>query len=110
VVRFSTTASWKAASEDREVITNSDPVCGFPFEEGKEYLVYAGIYDYLSRSYTGKCQRTKAISDAAQDLAALGRPAETRLRWFQVKTLAVISMFVLVGTGALILRARRRRS
>ena len=44
--------------------------CGYPFEVGKEYLVFAsGTYDDLS-AYL--CSRTGLISDSGKDLVLLG--------------------------------------
>ena len=63
---------WKGPRrETLEVSTPRDEAsCGFPFEEGKEYLVYA---------YTGKqglevdlCSETVPLSEAGVDLEVLG--------------------------------------
>ena len=49
--------------------------CGFPFEEGESYLVYArGGPDELETSI---CGRTSDLSYAAADLRALGAPRRT---------------------------------
>ena len=46
-------------------------VCGFPFELGKEYLIYAGR---ASSGHLGVslCSRTRELSRAADDVTALG--------------------------------------
>ncbi|RAV12987.1 hypothetical protein [Paenibacillus contaminans] len=43
--------------------------CGFGFEKGKQYLVYA--YSDNDRLVTNMCDRTKLISNAAEDLSLL---------------------------------------
>ena len=64
---------WKGdVTANTEVYTASECcVCGFPFELGKEYLIYAyrGSSGQLAVSL---CSRTRALSDAAEDIAALG--------------------------------------
>lgn len=45
--------------------------CGFGFEEGKSYLVYAAEEGGLT---TNLCTRTRSIDQAEEDLAALGEP------------------------------------
>jgi hypothetical protein len=44
-----------------------DADCGFPFERGGRYLVFAQVMD--GRITAGHCGRTKALADAAADLA-----------------------------------------
>ena len=45
--------------------------CGYPFESGREYLVYAHRYP-SGRLVTNICRRTRPIELAAEDLTALG--------------------------------------
>jgi hypothetical protein len=42
--------------------------CGFSFEEGKRYLVYAYPHPATGKLYTGICQRTRLLSEASEDL------------------------------------------
>jgi Tissue inhibitor of metalloproteinase len=61
-----------AAADTVTVVTaNSSAACGYGFEQGRTYLVYAddGGDGQLSASL---CSRTARIEDAAEDLAALG--------------------------------------
>jgi len=44
--------------------------CGYPFEEGKDYLICA-TFDEHKNLRTGICSRTKPISAAAEDLRYL---------------------------------------
>lgn len=69
--------SWKQARCGTVVVqTASDSAaCGFGFEVGKSYLVYADIEK--GKLTTSLCSRTRAIEDAGEDLAALGEPQQT---------------------------------
>jgi hypothetical protein len=50
--------------------------CGYPFEVGERYLVYAYREKEASRLGTGICTRTRPIADAAEDLRYIeGLPA-----------------------------------
>jgi hypothetical protein len=64
---------FKGAEGDTVTVTtsNSSAACGYGFEQGSTYLVYAndGQDGQLSVSL---CSRTARIEDAADDLAALG--------------------------------------
>ncbi len=64
---------WKGdiAARTDVYTANECCVCGFPFELGKEYLIYAGR---ASSGHLGVslCSRTRELSKAADDVAALG--------------------------------------
>lgn len=47
----------------------SEAACGFPFEKGQKYLVYASEYE--RKLYTSICQRTMSIRYAEKDLKYL---------------------------------------
>jgi hypothetical protein len=47
--------------------------CGFSFEEGKRYLVYAYPHPATGKLYTGICQRTRLLTEAAEDLEYFGK-------------------------------------
>jgi hypothetical protein len=49
----------------------ADAMCGYPFQMGREYLVYAQQED--GRLVTGLCSGTKPLADAAGDLRYLRR-------------------------------------
>jgi len=61
---------WKGPErETLEVSTSSqETACGVPFEEGREYLVYAYGEQGLE---TDLCSQTKPLSEAGTDLAVL---------------------------------------
>jgi hypothetical protein len=72
-VRLLIKDSWKGNSPKEITITtgigNGD--CGYPFEVGESYLIYASGDE--NRLSTHICQRTKNLSDSAQDLQVLGK-------------------------------------
>lgn len=74
-VRFALAAAWKGVPEGDEVTvtTSADgATCGYSFEVGEEYLVYAhGDPGDLS---TGLCTRNDRLDRATEDLTALGEP------------------------------------
>lgn len=67
-VRARVVQSFKGSDDGRITFytaTNS-AACGFHFEEGRRYLVYASAYD--GTLSTGICTRTAALADAEEDL------------------------------------------
>jgi hypothetical protein len=60
------------ATSTLEVVTGEGGGdCGFSFEEGKQYLVYAYPHAASGKLYTGICQRTRLLSGADEDLEYL---------------------------------------
>jgi len=75
-VGFRVSQRWKGpADETISVSTPSQPAtCGFTFESGKTYLVYA---DSMNGSLVATlCSRTRPIEMAGEDVLALGAPLE----------------------------------
>ena len=68
-VEFDVSTVWKGSNSPTRRLTTrqSEVSCGFTFVEGVEYVVYS----HDSRT-VGLCSRTRPLSRAAQDLAALG--------------------------------------
>lgn len=61
---------WKGPRQQTVTIrtgADSGGGCGYPFEEGREYLVYAG-----EGMTADLCSETKPLSEASADLEALG--------------------------------------
>lgn len=79
-VHFKVDKAWKGTVESEMVITtgNDDGDCGFSFEKGQNYLVYASISNmYVEGTLsTTICHRTTKISNATEDLNALGEGQE----------------------------------
>lgn len=75
-VRFAVSETWKGA-EGPEIelqTAGNSAACGFAFQEGEEYLVYT--YETSGTgpdTATGICQRTTELSNAGEDLDALGQ-------------------------------------
>ncbi|NEQ22085.1 MAG: hypothetical protein F6K28_23390 [Microcoleus sp. SIO2G3] len=71
-VTFEVSEVWKGNNQRRLVVSTSDSSasCGYSFQEGQEYLVYASEED--AQLKTGLCSGTKRLSDARADLAMLG--------------------------------------
>ncbi len=69
---FEVSQMWKGARQGTIVATTprDSAGCGFEFEVGREYLVYAGTTD--GKLSVSLCSRTQQLSDAAADLQALG--------------------------------------
>ncbi len=80
-VKFIVSRVWKGV-EGTEVIVNTsgyNPACGFNFEKGKKYLVYAYPDRWkLNVFETNICNRTKELRSAARDLRVIGRGSELK--------------------------------
>jgi hypothetical protein len=72
-VTFEVSTVWKGQPNRQFVVRTSDSSasCGYSFEKGKEYLVYAS--NQGSQLETGLCSGTKPLANARPDLAVLGR-------------------------------------
>lgn len=74
IVKFRADKSWKGNVSRRiSISTGADSaLCGFNFEIGKSYLIYAQGAD-AKNLQTNICTRTAALTNAKADLKALGR-------------------------------------
>lgn len=84
-VTFEVYTVWEGPRSDRVTVTTArwSLSCGYPFEAGKEYLVYArGEADDLQVSL---CSHTKPLGLAAGDLDALGNGHGTGL-WTELRS------------------------
>ena len=72
-VIFEVSKVWKGKLEKQQVVLTSDSSasCGYNFEKGKEYLVYANGQG--TQLQTGLCSGTTLLANAQRDLAVLGR-------------------------------------
>jgi hypothetical protein len=70
-VNLAVEESFKGVTTKEMLITTarSEAACGFPFEKGQKYLVYAS--EYQGKLYTSICQRTMPIRYAEKDLKYL---------------------------------------
>jgi hypothetical protein len=74
-VRAQVEKIWKGQTCGELTVTTGlgDADCGYAFEVGKTYLIYAFLEN--GGLATNICTRTAAVEQAAEDLAALGAPA-----------------------------------
>ena len=74
VVKFRAEKAWKGNVSKRiSLSTGADSaLCGFNFEVGKSYLIYAQGTD-ANNLQTNICTRTAGLTNAKADLKALGR-------------------------------------
>ena len=73
-VRFKIEESWKGMSNKEATVFTGQGGgdCGYKFEIGERYLVYAYKYDVTDIG-TNICQRTASLRQAAGDLKVLGK-------------------------------------
>ena len=76
VVTFRVEKSWRgeAAGEVQVRTGTGGGDCGYTFQRGVKYLVYANTRE--GRLYTGTCNRTKPLAEAGDDLAYLATAFE----------------------------------
>lgn len=69
---FQINTVWKGAASPTLVVTSArnGASCGFHFEQGREYLIYA--YAQNGELHTDICTRSAELNNAQADLAALG--------------------------------------
>jgi hypothetical protein len=77
VVKLQVEQSWKGPSCTEMTVATGrgDGDCGYPFEVGKSYLVYAHKDGETLR--TNICTRTKPLDVADEDLTALGAASQS---------------------------------
>lgn len=71
--------TWKGAAQPTAVVSThiQGPACGFRFEEGRRYLVYARLSSSGELSVS-LCSRTRRLRQAEFDLGVLGSPTWRR--------------------------------
>ncbi len=74
LVRLRVEESWKGVRCGEVTVTTGlgDADCGYAFQEGQSYLIYADKQQ--GKLSTNICTRTKPTAEAGEDLAALGTP------------------------------------
>ena len=82
--------------------------CGYPFEMGQSYLVYA--FGLESSLETHLCTRNQPLAAAAEDLSGLGEGIEpSKPGWDLMPTLAALLVLVAAVTAAGAIFYRRKR-
>jgi len=112
-ITFEVYTVWKGPHTNTFTITTarSSASCGYAFEMGKEYLVYArGEADDLQVSL---CSRTKPLTRARGDLAELRKGNQTSvsamLRAYKYPLIAAVVIVVALGVGIKLLVSRWMR-
>ena len=74
---FKVTQVWKGINQSQIIVYDNgfEASCGFEFEIGNSYLVYASK-DNNGELDTGLCNRTAEVSNAGEDLKFLGQGEE----------------------------------
>jgi len=74
VVKFKVESSWKQGYSDEVAVRTGrgGGDCGYHFEAGESYLVYAYSSE-AKKLETNICQRTRGVADATDDLRLLGK-------------------------------------
>lgn len=123
-ILFDVSTIWKGESQSQAIITTGQGGgdCGFDFQEGVEYLVYANpssMYGDDDDLVTIICDRTTELKDAGDDLKVLGQgetPAEKiDLAEEQSKNRSSVLWFItgaviLIGTISIFLWRRMRNT
>jgi hypothetical protein len=100
-VSLQTISVWKGPDRDTLEVTNSN-LCWYPFEEGREYLVYADYYADQGLSVS-LCGENKPLSEASEEVQALSLVDTSG----GVPELGVFGLAGVAGTIAWLLLLRR---
>jgi len=109
---FRVTAMWKGPDADRIKVLTADPsqlMCGYRFEPGVRYLVYA--YETTEGLDTSICTRTTVLDTADYDLSVLGEgtpPPSTRRNDWLIGSGIVFALAAASLTVYVQVRRRRR--
>lgn len=110
MVKLQVLSRWKGEMDKEIYIQTADnsAACGYPFEEGVSYIVYANLYDNFL--HTGLCSRTARLEDAADDLQELdeGEQISTyKPRCGGPTSAVVLQTFLFLSIGMLFSRKGR---
>ncbi len=115
IVRMTVSDVWKGPENQNVTIRTArdSAACGYSFEEGKAYLVYAHESD--NGLATGICERTALLSDAEEDVKELGEAIEPASSEEPISARGkeeylAVSILVLVIAGAFLFWVRSRRA
>ena len=70
-VRFKVKTTYRGEKEESEEVWTDSGDCGYDFQVGETYLVYADEDEESGRINTSVCYRNRRLSDAGDDLAYL---------------------------------------
>jgi hypothetical protein len=97
LTHFLVRSAWKGCWTSAVAVdgTAGGSNCGYSFEMGEEYLIYARRRD--GELYTSQCTRTAPAREAMEDLAALGLPPLTAAVAWLTAVLATVGIALIVG-------------
>lgn len=102
--------SWKMPTEGIVLLnTPWEKDFGFMFEVGKSYLIYA---NKKFTTKTNKCMRTRLLSEATEDIQALGegiKPVSKGNAKYMIGIMIVLGILSLVFLGYVITRGRNKK-
>lgn len=103
---FAVSRSWKQHS-DAILYLNSgfDDACGYAFETGKSYLVYAT--KKFTSWQSSRCTRNAPLEAAAEDMAMLGEGNATQgsaMRRRMAWTIGALGLISILGLALIVLR------
>jgi len=73
--KFRVLQAWKGVDTRIFTLIGTGSNCDYPFEVGREYLVYAGVFEGGPRNGATICGLTRLLSRAKLDMEVLGPPA-----------------------------------
>jgi len=105
-VTFRVDTVWKGIITSSYAIKSMEgsSVCGFIFEKGKKYIVYA------YSNTTNSCSRTRLLSDAAEDIEELGpgkEPLEPESN-LMLTAVFIVAMLFIISTLALLFWKKKK--
>ena len=117
-VEFEVSKVWKGPAYTTIFVQTATPgaSCGYPFEKGKEYLVYAyGTENTLSANL---CSRTRLLSRAQEDLIALGQGNEVLITnkntliplSFSLVILVIVALMIIIIVLIFIIKKLKKKS
>lgn len=106
-IAFQVDSTWKKTNGSMSVVhTDWAHECGYEFELGKKYLVYASKKRSVK---THRCSGTKLLSEASEDLSLLGKGLATQMNPNAVRSTIILSLLTLAGIVFIVFVALRNR-
>ena len=107
---------WKGKPAARLVVATGEGFgdCGYQFQKGRSYIVYASTGEDDGNLYTSICSRTALIVEAAADFSALPEPKTTfiyvdRFNWVILASTGLGAFFAALCASWWIFYQRKRR-
>ncbi|WP_436238985.1 hypothetical protein [Paenibacillus sp. LjRoot153] len=137
-VHFDVEKSWKGMNQTQAIVLTNlgEPSCGYTFQQGETYLVFAYDYDFKENMLqTSSCSLTKKLTTATLELSKMGQGVEPielvslkdkmdtmaytnkwallkaiyhRLVRYHLLEFVQVAIILVIGAGLLLIRARRK--